>query len=258
MNQYLSGICLVLCLCVSQALADPIATEGRKVFETRHETVVTVESTISISFGGEAQEQEGWANATLIAPDGLAVLALSALDPTSMAEKMGTMTTEVSTQIASLKIRLANGTELPAEVVLRDKELDLVYVRPVSPPEEALPYVDLEDEAIPALLETVYSITQLGEVARRAHTILATRIEAIVERPRAYYIIGSDRSNDVMCSPVFAADGKFVGIGAVRAIRTGKGRQFGDNVLVVIVPVADIRDGVAQLGNGNAEAGSEE
>lgn len=225
---------------------DLIAEKGRAVFEAHRDAVVTIESIISISFGGESQEQEGWANATVISPDGLAVLALSALDPTTMAERMGNMPGEMNTQIASLKMRLPSGGEVSAEVVLRDIELDLVYVKPTEALEEPLPYVNLDDAASPDILESVVAITQLGEVARRAHTVFAARIEAKVERPRPYYIIGSHRSNDVMCSPVFDLEGKFVGIGAMRTIRTGKGRQFGDNMLIVIVPVDDIRDGVEQ------------
>lgn len=240
-------------LTISGFAEDLVAEKGRAVFEARRDAVITVESIISVSFGGESQEQEGWANATIISPDGLAVLALSALDPTTMAERMGNMPGEMNTQIASLTMRLPGVGEAPAEVVLRDVELDLVYVKPTEAVEEPLPFVDLDSAADPDVLESVIAITQLGEVARRAHTVLAARIEAKVERPRPYYIIGSHRSNDVMCSPVFDLEGHFVGIGAMRTIRTGKGRQFGDNMLIVIVPVEDIREGVEQAASRLSE-----
>ena len=247
MNLRYCSIIVGLAVAACATSADEIARKGRDVFEMHKNAVVTVQAVIGMSFGGETRDRETWANGAVIDPSGLTVVSLNFLDPLSLFEGMDTQRGEMSSKVVSIKILLPDAQELPALVALRDKDLDLAFLRPTKPPDSPMPHISLDNSAVPELLETVAVITQLGEVARRAHCVLVDRIEAIVERPRSYYIMGSHRSRDVLSSPVFTLDGRFVGFGAMRAIRTAKSRDFGDNVLVVVVPPADLREAIAQL-----------
>ncbi len=246
-NMRCCPIIVGLTMAASVASADDIAEKGRNVFEMHKNAVVTVQAVIGMSFGGETRDRETWANGAIIDPSGLTVVSLNFLDPLSLFDSMDSQRGEMSSKVVSVRILLPDAQELPAVVALRDKDLDLAFLRPTNPPDSPMPHISLDNSAVPELLETVAVITQLGEVARRAHCVLVDRIEAIVERPRSYYIMGSHRSRDVLSSPVFTLDGRFVGFGAMRAIRTARSRDFGDNVLVVVVPPEDLREAVKQL-----------
>jgi hypothetical protein len=83
-------------------------------------------------------------------------------------------------------------------------------------------------------------------VAQRSHVAFIDRVEGLVEKPRKFFILGEHRARQVVCSPVFTMDGKFVGIGVMRAVKTDSS-AMGDNVLVVVVPGEQIKELVAQV-----------
>ena len=77
-------------------------------------------------------------------PSGLTVVSLFTTDPTSPSRKMMGMDLEemgfkIETEIKRADILAADGNEIPAEVVLRDKDLDLAFLRPKQKPEKPLP-----------------------------------------------------------------------------------------------------------------------
>ena len=237
---------LAALLAPGYASADEAAQQGRAVFDAVKGSVITIEAVISVSYGQEEQEDKQEANATVISADGLAVLSLSAIDPTSIIQSMGDNAKEVTTKLVSLKMVFAEGNEAPADVILRDKDLDLAFVRPTAKPAQPLACVSLDNAAPAALLDPVVVIGQLGAVAQRAHVAFMDRVEGLVEKPRKFYILGEHRARQVVCSPVFTMDNKFVGIGVMRAVKSD-GNAAGNNVLVVVVPGEQIKELVAQV-----------
>lgn len=242
----LLALAALLCASAINATADDVAEQGRALLEKHKDAVVTVEIVTSISWGGDKDESESWSNGLIINPAGLTVLSLSAVDPLALYAAMGEPIEEATSQVVSLKL-LAGNKEIPCEVVVRDRDLDLAMVRPLAPPESPLPYVDIANAGDPKILDQVLVLAQLGEVARRAHTAMVDRIETIVERPRKYYVLGPHRANTVISAPVFTLDGGFVGMGVMRAIRTSSSRGMGDNVLVIIVSAKDIQSMAAHV-----------
>src|SRR5438270_3597457 len=114
--------------------ADDLADKGRAIFKMHQHTVVTVElvlkSKMSIGGrGGEANESRQDVTGTVVDPSGLTVLSLSATDPGQMLQTImaGGSDEEskfkMETELSDVKILLDDGTELPAEVVLRDRDL---------------------------------------------------------------------------------------------------------------------------------------
>ncbi len=228
------------------AAASETSDSGREVFETFKDAVVTVRTVIGMSFGGSESESEQEANATLIAPDGLAVLALSAVDPTQMVQGLRMSDEEMTTRIVSMRVILPDGNEKPAEIVLRDQDLDLVFIRLTEAPEAPLPCVNLERIGHPGMLDEVVCVMQYGQVARRARAAFIDRIETIVEKPRLFYALGDHRARQVVCSPVFTLAGEFVGVGVMR-VMSGAAKPSSDNIMVIIVPGDQIRDLMAQV-----------
>jgi hypothetical protein len=157
-------------------------------------------------------------------------------------------------ELTDVKIVLADGTEIPAEVVLRDKDLDLAYLRPSDKPAKALPFVDLARDGKAQLLDEVIVVNRLNQVANRAPAVSIGRIEAIVDKPRTFYVLGQAMWGYALGSPVFSLDGKLVGVLFLRIakapVEQSNGFIFSNlsvfGMMPIILPASDIIDGAKQ------------
>lgn len=234
-----------------------VATQGRDILEKNKDAIVTVQMTIKMrfSFGGSSDEQEVQqeATATIIDGSGLGVVALSQTDPASLFQSMMGMMgdNEMSSTLSDLKMLLEDGTEVPAEIVLRDRDFDLAFIRPKEKPAAPMSAVNLEDPGVPQILDEVIVLNRLGKVANRAHSAAVERIESVVERPRTFYIPGDDPTHSGLGSPAFTLDGKVAGILVLRTIKSdgGMGGMFGgeSNVLGIIIPASDVLESAKQV-----------
>lgn len=240
---------MVACVMIAATFAtaeDMAGEQGRAVFEKYKDTVVTVRVVMSMSFGGSEQESEQEGNATLVDADGLAVLALSALDPMQLAAGYGASMDDMTSRIVSLHIILADGSEKAAEVVLRDKEQDLAFIRLTEKPDAPLPHVTFDTLGHPKVLDELVCIMQYGRVARRTHSAFIDRVEMIVEKPRLFYALGDHRSRQLVCSPVFTLAGEFTGIGVMRWASGSDDAGAGD-MMVIIVPAEQLKTLMEQV-----------
>ena len=244
------------------ALADESAERGRAVLEKWKSSIVTVQMVTAVSMGMGSQKVEDKAEATgtIIDPSsGLVVFSLTSSDPTAALGKMMGMFGELGdsgmqAEVTDIKIRLPGGEELPSEIVLRDRDLDLVFVRPNEKPSDPLPAVDLADPALPKALDEVVVLNRLGNVANWTTSAKLNRIQAVIEKPRTYYILGDDLT---LGAPVFALDGKIVGI---MLLRTSTGRPSmggflqgisGMGMLPIVLPAEDIAEVAQQVGESS-------
>jgi S1-C subfamily serine protease len=166
---------------------------------------------------------------------------------------------KMETELSDLKILLEDGTEKPAEVVLRDRDLDLAFIRPKTKLDTPLPALDLSNSAKAELLDPVIALNRLGNVAGRAYAASEERIAAIVERPRRFYVPATSTTTTTLGAPAFTLDGKVLGL---FVIRTQKGRGGGalsmfnaqrENVAGIIVPAEDILKALKQVPAAGAE-----
>jgi len=251
-----AGAALMVCLALpTLARADDAATKGRQTMSQWADAVVSLKIVAKMRMsakGREMQEEEqaNEAKATVIDPSGLMVASLSDVDPSRMVEMRMQEDPDfkVEANITDLKIRLADGKEIPAKIVLRDKDLDLAYVRPKEKLPAPLPAVDLSNAAKPQVLDEIVVLGRLGEAVNRAPSASLDRILAIVEKPRTLYVPGITTMMAGLGCPVFTLDGKVVGLLVMRSIPRGaggSGSPYGDN-MPVIIPAADVLEGVKQ------------
>ncbi len=242
--------------------ADEIADKGRAILEKNRKAVVTIQLVIKQKFGfmgggSEGNETKSEVPGTVIDPNGLTVVSLMSTDPGSMFEDMMEgfspvdsdmdFNFDMSSEVVSVKMLPEGGKEIPAAIVLRDKDLDLAFVRPLAKPTEPMAAISLTDGAKPEILDMVIGISRLGKVGGRASMITPGRIQAIVEKPRTFYV----SSGSSMGTPAFALDGKLIGIEVMRMMKTGgspmgMGMMAGDGMLPVIVPASDVAEVAAQ------------
>jgi Trypsin-like peptidase domain len=237
--------------------ADEVADKGRAVFDKNQHVVVTVEIVLKSKFsmggmGGQANESRQDVTGTVIDPGGLTVLSLSATDPGQMMQNlMSGMSEEESkvkfeTELTDVKILLQDGTELPAEVVLRDKDLDLAFIRPTTRPATPMQALDLGQSGKAQLLDQVVALNRLGNVAGRAYAASVERISAIVQRPRLYYIPESSMTMTTLGAPAFLTDGRVLGLFVMRTQKSQGGGMLSlfnaqrENIAGIIVPAADV------------------
>ena len=250
---------LLALVMTASAMADDSAVAGRKILAKNQAAVVTVRLVVSynVSYGGHDQQSESKTEAvgTVIDPSGLTVISLTTIDPSAMmkARQRGGQEFKVETEVKDVKIVLADDTELPAEIVLRDKDLDLAYLRPTEKPGQPLPALDLAQPGQPQVLDEVVCLNRLGKIANRVVTVSLERIDARVTKPRPFYVLSPGGSSGIG-SPVFALTGAPLGIILIRNAAPGgeanAASQFsgsgGSSYMPILVPAADILDDAKQ------------
>lgn len=260
--KYFITAALLACF-VLTAHAGELAEKGRAVFKQHQSEVVTVQvvQKMTTSAGGKTSEpREGKQDitGTVVDPSGLTVLALSAADPSEMYKRMYPASSgyKIEIEVSDVKILLDDGTEIPAEIVLRDKDLDLAFIRPKAKPAHPMPAVDLSKAAPAQMLDELITINRLGRAAGRVHAASVELVSAVVQKPRTFYIPDSKMTGTALGSPAFALDGRIVGIVVMRTINAGGGGMGNfqpDNATSIILPAEDIAKAAKQAPEAKGE-----
>jgi hypothetical protein len=261
-NQHWLGT-LVLCLVLAgpaTSTADEAGTKGREILKKHQNAVVTVEvvlkSKVSMSGrGGRSSESRQELTGTVLDGSGLTVLSLSALDPGQLMQSLISSDDDsgfkMETELSDVKILTDDGAELAAEVVLRDQDMDLAFIRPKSKPAAAMAALDLSAPGTADVLDEVISLNRLGKAVGRSYAASIERISAIVQRPRRFYVPDSGVTTTSLGSPAFTLDGKPLGIFVMRATRDKSGGGMlgaqGANMTGIIVPLDDINKAMKQV-----------
>ena len=182
--------------------------------------------------------------ATLLDGTGLGVMSLTALDPSDLASaqlsrgRAAGAAISVTMEASELRYRLAGGREVPVRVVLRDKELDLAFLRPVEKPSAPMPAIDTA-AAKASAVDLVIDLERLPEVAGWQAAARFLSVQAVLEKPRMVYL----PNGGVAGSPVFDTRGRFVGV-----VLRLKNESDAANAPFIILPASDIRE-VAKQAN---------
>jgi len=254
-------IAVAACCWTTAASSQTIAEKGRNLLDKHRPSVVTVSMVVKIKMsfpgmGSRENELRMESTATVIDPSGLAVTSLNEVDPTGILDRMSGMgggfsEASFESNVEEAEYILETGDEIDVEIVLRDPDLDLAFFRPKEPVEEDMAFIDLADPSGVALLDQVLVLNRLGRVANRAYSVSIEWIEAIMDRPRTFYIPGKQETRSGLGSPVFTLDGDVVGFVLVRAVQGSGGAMgmFGggeDNMTAVILPAEDVASLIPQ------------
>ena len=222
---------------------------ARDVIAKQGPAVVFVLGTVKlrVNQGGKdvpTQDQRIQSMVTVLDGTGLGVMSLTAIDPAELMSAQlsrgrgAAGAVNVTTETSDLRYRLADGREVPVKVVLRDKELDLAFLRPVEKPAAAMSGVDVAS-ARPAAIDAVIVLQRLPEIAGWQATASIQTVQAIVDKPRTFYVLNGTSVG----SPVFDTRGRFVGV----ALRL-KNESDPANAPLIVLPANDIRE-VAKQAN---------
>jgi S1-C subfamily serine protease len=217
---------------------------ARAIVARRADDVVVVLATIKVRLNVSGREQTSdqatQTNATILDPSGLAVMSLQQIQPDEAMTRLYSRQVpsgghvEVSTDIADMRMHLADGRELAAKLVLRDEDLDLAFIRPTEPLASPLPFVDAAS-ARPQLLDALTLVRRTGEPTAWAPAAAFATVELVIDKPRTYYQVVILGGGGPGC-PLFDAAGHFIGVLVMRDTGTRGTGALG------VLPADDIRD----------------
>ena len=283
MSKHIGSVALcmaVLSICGAPVWAEDGVEAAKKVMADYGQAIVRVEGVLTITVDGPvpAGDQEKTIDivGTVVDPSGLTVVSLTSLDPTAAIGKVNArvngqiVAMSIKGEVSDAKLRLADGTEIPARVVLKDDDLDLAFLAPKEPLDDkakaAIQSVDLTNAAgkAEALARTI-SLGRLNKSLNRELKVTLGRVTSIITKPRTFYIVSDSQPG----SPVFDKDGALIGITVFRKKPGGSGagaRGGGISVSVggtpVTLPTADLKksakQAIEEMNKKSGEEGSDD
>ena len=193
------AVCAVLASVAGAQTPDERAA-ARDVLSKREGAVVTVHASVVLrgmpSRGGaDRMEDVVQANAVVLDGSGLTVTALSQLDPSDMLKRAlagvpGVPAMNISVAHSNVRLRLGNGQEVPAKIVLRDPDLDLAFLRPTEAPVSPMASIDMAAAARVQVTDLVIVLQRFGEMTGWKTGVSIGSVQAVVEKPRTQYVVG--------------------------------------------------------------------
>ena len=235
---------LALALAPLAARAD-MRSVARELVASHSDAVIEVEvvQEFSMSQGGQAQTQENEDRVSGVVVDaaGTVVASLSSLDPSSLMDRVrGEEAMRFTTKVKDTRYILADGTEVPATIILRDPDLDIAVLKPRDSEERTYTFIDTSTEAMPGILSPVFTIGRAGRIANRTPTVRSGEIIGMVERPRTYFLPSQSLEASGAGAPVFGEQGEFMGMVLLRALTNAPDNET--PIAAVVIPAIDIRE----------------
>jgi hypothetical protein len=249
-------------LASSRAGAADIKDTARAKALQVQKAVVTIRlvAKIKMSIMGQNQDQESKIETigTVIDPDGLTVTDASSINPASTAQSvlgiLGGAGLKIDSEIKETAILLEDGTEVAADVVLKDSDLGLAFIRPhdISHKFDA---VTLKNRTVqPQLLDSLFTIGRLGKNNNRVLTLTLDSIRAISKGPRTFFVGGTGTQENLGCI-AFSSEGEPVGVYVMKQKQANAGEASSGNpalsmlsslsaakdiLLPIIRPISDV------------------
>lgn len=184
---------------------------------------------------------------TVVAADGLTVVSDFTTNPGALFARAGGDRLDAET--SDVKLLFQDGREVQARFVLRDVDLDLAFVAPVAAI-APVPFVRFEPGIVPAPLDELVLLGQLGPSLGRAPAVSTARVRAVVKRPRTFVVASFLEGLMGLGGPAFDDRGRPVGLLVLRRGPRGSDtdgvRDLFDSLQTVVLTGADVLDLMAQ------------
>jgi hypothetical protein len=227
--------------------SDTFAEKARALAQKYGSAVVTVRAVLETRVNNPTFEVPDMEDVTevrgfIVDPAGYVVTSMASLG-------VGNQTLDDSTSIESrprrFTILLEQGQkEYEAKAVLQDETADVLILKMESQ-QEPFPTIPLTPSEAPLQYDPVFVLSRLNRVVGYALGGNAQRIEAVIEKPRRYYVLPWVADLGV---PVFGEGGKFVGIVVERTLPGQTNLVAGDpfsameNAVSIILPAATLEE----------------
>ena len=228
--------CALLTSAVAPAHADVSGDMARKIVTNYGAGAVTLQIVLKSSSGDGGDQAEREIDGVVLDSSGLIVTANTNVDPGSAYAAMTGEDSAYSTKVVNVKILAAGGQEIPARVVLRDKDRNLAFVRPLQKPKKPLTPISFAKKSGARIGDAIYILSRLGKTGGRQASVTSERIVSVIQKPRLMYVIMPNMYS-AMGNVVFNEQGQALGLLTMRI-----GLKTGDSALPVVVPTQDIME----------------
>jgi len=209
---------------------------------------------IKAALAGQDKETKSEATGTVVDASGLIVTSLAAIDRGSVVDgktintPSGPIKLKSTTEIKEVKIIMPDGTEIPGDLVMKDPDLGLGFIKVRGDSKEAqgvtFHSIDLADSAPGTMLDDCIGLGRLDENLNREASIITTEISGITTKPRTFYRVMTDATG----CPIFLSSGKLLGISVMRKPR-GDIEGGAMQLSPVVLPAADVAKVAEQAKN---------
>jgi hypothetical protein len=252
---------------------EDITKAAKKIFAGYQDSVIWISAVAKLSIkttGAGArsmpdQEKKLETTGTIVDPSGLVVASLSSIDPSSAMDGQefpsasGPVKVSASAKITEVKLLMPDGTEIPADIVLKDPDLDLAFIKANRESPEAkdakFKAVDLNNNTEGGVLDEVVALGRMNESFGRQPSVITSLVTGETKKPRHFLRVPTE----AVGGPVFAGNGKVIGLTILRKYRSeNQSNQI--QMMPSLLPAADIVPLVAQAlkakpkQNGSADA----
>lgn len=226
---------------------EAVQRAARELLAAKADSVVVVRATVSLTITAgdlpsQTEDRSLETIGTAVSPAGLVLLPASSIDPGAYADgrtvrgPAGPMRLAVVSDVKETFLVLADGTEIPAKVVLKDKDLNLALVAPVAAPAAPLVAVDTSVSGELAVADDVIVLGRMGKGLERAPRVDIDQVCATVAKPRPLAVIHLPYPG----SPVFDAKGRFAGLISGKPSAEGDDEAGAMGMTPVVVPAVTV------------------
>jgi hypothetical protein len=265
---------LTLATATAFGASGELKTQAKQILEANQDAIVWLSVIVKqdISAEGEAaskippgafgggKDQKVEATGTVVDASGLIVASLGNISTAGMLDgqeietPVGTVKLKTKTEIKEVKVITADGTEIPADVVMKDVDLDLAFfkIRADSPEAKGVTFksVDLKNNTTVSVLDDVVVLGRMGADMNRQPMAYTSEVLGLVKKPREFISVQT-LSQGI---PVFTPDGKTVGISIIRKPAGGVKLNAGTaQMRPAVLPAKDVLKVAEQAKNAKPE-----
>jgi hypothetical protein len=259
------GAAMAFCVALAQPVRasglNPTAEAAQKILASRQDSVLWITATCKVKVSAEGgsgpgnipeREQRVETLGTVLGTNGMLVTSLTSIEPArgpgarqggpggggrgrgGNARGRGNRPRfETTYTYRDVQIVMPDGQEIPAEVVMKDVDLDLAFIRAKTDGKgfsgAVFRGVDLKDDAKAAMADDVITLARSDESFNREPAVASGRVISMVLKPREFLHVSAVG----LGVPFFNVEGKILGIGAMR-------RVSGHGAMPVVVSAADV------------------
>lgn len=226
------------------------------------------ETGLPIQIGGLGEAQETGCVGVVVDESGLTVVSYAALNPM---EKLGGMMSihmgeddngpEIKPKhtLSCVQIHTADGKDIPARVVFKDKELDLAFIMPDLKEGEKAPAfapIKLAAGAAAKELDDVVVLTRHGKNLGYQPIVTMARVSSVITKPRPMYDLTTSIRPGAL---VFVPDGQLLGVVLMMGgeEKGGLMGMMGGGDEVLVLPTSEIVKLCAQAKDAAAKKAKE-
>ncbi|MCB9850038.1 MAG: hypothetical protein H6817_04970 [Phycisphaerales bacterium] len=219
-----------------------------KLLKEKAGVLVTVKHVLKVNMamlGGE-QENESELTGVMVDPKGVVLCSNTQLGGfTAMISKMmGPMGGNMTATPTDIKVLIGDDTEgVEAELIARDTELDLAWVKIKEPGDKTFEYLDFSKGEKPEIGSRILMLRRMGKYFARSLVVGDARIGGMTKKPRDLYI-PSGALGGGLGLPVYADSGSVVG---VLIVQVPDAEDTGGNPLSMMSQATSMQDMMSGL-----------